>query len=143
MATRRSKGATKKAAARRGRPKAEEKNEIKAIDSEDIETNLNIKESGEILEVTDAKEDENGNKKETVKPLPKKVVNAGVIAAHIFEIDGVQINTNDITTQIYEAYKANGHRIGCIKDLRVYYNFSERRAYYVINGKPENQYVEF
>ena len=28
-------------------------------------------------------------------------------------------------------------------DLVVYYNFAERRAYYVVNGKSEDKFVEF
>ncbi len=39
-------------------------------------------------------------------------------------------------------YKADGHRPGNIKVLQVYLNLNERRAYNVINGKPENKFVE-
>lgn len=62
---------------------------------------------------------------------------------HFFEIDGEQISTADIEERIREAYKAEGHRIGNMKDVSVYYNFAERRAYYVVNGKPEDKFVEF
>ena len=62
---------------------------------------------------------------------------------HIFEIDGEQISTAEVEERVLAAYKASGHRIGNIKTLSVYYNFAERRAYYVINGKAEQQYVEF
>ena len=40
-------------------------------------------------------------------------------------------------------YKAEGHRIGNMKDVSVYYNFAERRAYYVVNGKAEDKFIEF
>lgn len=62
---------------------------------------------------------------------------------HIFEIDGKQVSTAGIVGDILAAYKASGHRIGNVKTLSVYYNFAERRAYYVINGKAEQQFVEF
>ncbi len=82
-----------------------------------------------------------GALKKAVRKAAVKKSTADV--AHIFEVDGDQIRTDDITDRIYEAYKAEGHRIGNIKTLEIYYNLSERRAYYVINGKAENQSVEF
>lgn len=62
---------------------------------------------------------------------------------HIFEIEGEQISTAGIEEKILAAYKASGHRIGNIKTLSVYYNFAERRAYYVVNGKAEEKFVDF
>ena len=55
-----------------------------------------------------------------------------------------QINVTPelIRSRIEEAYKADGHRPGNIKVLQVYLNLNERRAYNVINGKPENKFVE-
>ena len=63
--------------------------------------------------------------------------------AHIFEIDGTQVSTEDVVARIKDAYKAEGHQIGRIKKIDVYYNFGERRAYYVINDNPEDKFVEF
>ncbi len=85
---------------------------------------------------------------EAKKEAPKKRAAAKKPAAeksvsHIFEIDGEQINTDDISQKIQEAYKADGHQIGRMKSVEVYYNFGERRAYYVINGKSEDKFVEF
>ena len=74
------------------------------------------------------------------KPAKKVEVSS---TTHFFEIDGEQISTADIEERIREAYKAEGHRIGNMKDVSVYYNFAERRAYYVVNGKPEDKFVEF
>lgn len=62
---------------------------------------------------------------------------------HYFEINGEQISTEVITERIKETYKADGHRIGSVKSLDVYYNFDEQRAYYVVNGKAEGKFVEF
>ncbi len=66
-----------------------------------------------------------------------------VLPENYFEIDGMQIREEDIRTRIEEAYKDAGHRIGNMKKLQVYYNFAERRAYYVINGKAEGLFIEF
>ena len=60
-----------------------------------------------------------------------------------FEIDGGQVKVEDVIASIYEAYKAAGHRIGYIKKLQTYYNFEERRCYYVVNDKAEGLFVEF
>ena len=62
---------------------------------------------------------------------------------HIFEVDGSQVVTDDVQERIYEDWKAEGHRVGNIKKLDIYYNFGERRAYYVINDKAEDRFVEF
>ena len=60
------------------------------------------------------------------------------------EYNGDQINVSpeQIRARIEEAYKADGHRPGNIRSLQVYLNLDERRAYYVINGNPENKFVE-
>ena len=79
---------------------------------------------------------------EVVKEDVKKTKTASSIS-HFFEIDGEQISTSDIEDKIREAYKADGHRIGNMKDVSVYYNFAERRAYYVVNGKAEDKFIEF
>lgn len=78
-----------------------------------------------------------------VKKAAAKAVDKHVEAENFFEIDGMQIRELDIRTRIEEAYKDAGHRISAIKTLQVYYNFAERRAYYVINGKPEGLFIEF
>ncbi|MEE3393431.1 MAG: DUF6465 family protein [Lachnospiraceae bacterium] len=60
-----------------------------------------------------------------------------------FEIDGEQIMVEDTVKKIKEAYKNEGHRIGTITSLKTYFNFAERRAYYVINDNEEGKYVDF
>ena len=47
-----------------------------------------------------------------------------------------------IYDKLVEAYNTERHRIGNIENLEIYY-FAERKAYYVINGKPEDKFVEF
>ena len=76
------------------------------------------------------------------KTAPKKAETASSIS-HFFEIDGEQISTADIEEKIREAYKAEGHRIGNMKDVSVYYNFAERRAYYIVNGKAEDKFIKY
>lgn len=58
------------------------------------------------------------------------------------EYAGNTIVNSEIINKIEEAFKAEGHRISTIKDLRVYVNVEEKKAYYVINGKPEDKFVE-
>ncbi len=85
-------------------------------------------------------------KTEVVEKKPEKTVKKTDISLtpeHFFEIDGAQISTSDIEKRILEAYKSEGHRIGNVKDLEIYYNFAERRAYYVINKKSNGSFVEF
>ncbi|MCR4745749.1 MAG: DUF6465 family protein [Lachnospiraceae bacterium] len=90
---------------------------------------------------TETKKAEVKAKAETKTKTAKKAEVSST--THFFEIDGEQISTADIEERIREAYKAEGHRIGNMKDVSVYYNFAERRAYYVVNGKPEDKFVEF
>ncbi|MCR4658454.1 MAG: DUF6465 family protein [Lachnospiraceae bacterium] len=60
-----------------------------------------------------------------------------------FEIAGEQILMEDINERIREAWLAEGHHAGRLKSIKTYLNIEERRAYYVINGKAENKFVEF
>ena len=85
-------------------------------------------------------------KKETKAKAPrttKAAASNGPVVSHFFEIDGDQVKTADIIDKVYAAYKADGHQIGRIKNVDVYYNFGERKAYYVVNGKAEDKFVEF
>ncbi len=85
--------------------------------------------------------------KETVKSAkrgrPAKAKKAAPVEETFFEFEGSQVKIEDIVAKIKEAYKAEGHRVSSIKSLRTYINPYERRAYYVINDKAENKYVEF
>lgn len=74
---------------------------------------------------------------------PAKAKKAEPIQETFFEFEGNQIMAESIVEKIKEAYKAEGHRVSSIKSLRTYVNLYERKAYYVINDKPENKYVEF
>ncbi len=59
-----------------------------------------------------------------------------------FEYSENQIVCSEIISKIEEAFKAEGHRVSTIKDLRVYVNINENRAYYIINDKAEGKFVE-
>jgi len=60
-----------------------------------------------------------------------------------FQFDGVgDILAEDVKERVKEAYKAEGHRVAMIHTLQIYVNVNESRAYYVINGKPENKYID-
>jgi len=73
---------------------------------------------------------------------PRKVA-AGPVVETYFESSGMQVKVDDIRANIEAAYRDAGHRVGNIKSLQIYYNFDERRAYYVVNEKAEGLYVEF
>lgn len=54
-----------------------------------------------------------------------------------------KILSEEVIDRIKQAYKSEGHRISSIKNLKVYMNLDEGKAYYVINDKAEGKYVEF
>ena len=84
--------------------------------------------------------------KETVKKAEEKVAEKKPVEKiqEVFvEFNGEQFKTASIIEKIHEVYKAEGHRVGAIKSLRVYIDPVERKAYYVINDKAEGKYVEF
>ncbi len=93
-----------------------------------------------------AKKETTEKKPATRKPAAKQAGNKKVAAPTFetfLEYNGEQINVTPeaIRARVEEAYKAEGHRTGNIKTMQVYLNLEERRAYYVINGKPENKFV--
>ena len=53
-----------------------------------------------------------------------------------FEIDGEQVKVEDIVEKIRKENKG-------LKTLQTYFNFTERRCYYVADGKAEGKFVEF
>ena len=60
-----------------------------------------------------------------------------------FEFDGKQVEAGQVVSLIEQAYKNEGHLIGRFKDLKVYINSEEGKAYYVINGDDgEGKYIE-
>lgn len=80
-------------------------------------------------------------KKPAAKRGPKKQVEK--IQEVFVEYNGDQFLTGEIVEKIHEEYRAEGHRVGAIKSLRVYIDPAERRAYYVINDKAEGKFVTF
>ena len=69
---------------------------------------------------------------ETTKPVEK----SSVTIENYFEIDGEQIKVEDIVAKI--CAENDG-----FQTLQTYFNFAERRCYYVVNGKAEDKFVEF
>lgn len=80
-------------------------------------------------------------KKRGRKPAAKKVEPR--VQEVYFEFDGKQVEAGQVVSLIEQAYKNEGHQIGRIKDLKVYINSEEGRAYYVINGDDgEGKFIE-
>lgn len=80
-------------------------------------------------------------KKRGRKPVAKKVEPR--VQEVYFEFDGKQVEAGQVVSLIEQAYKNEGHQIGRIKDLKVYINSEEGKAYYVINGDDgEGKYIE-
>ncbi|MBO4395192.1 MAG: hypothetical protein J5819_02455 [Eubacterium sp.] len=60
----------------------------------------------------------------------------------IVQVDGVDIAVAEtLVERVKEAYKNSGHRVGNIKSLRIYINVNDRKAYYVINDKADDNAV--
>lgn len=80
-------------------------------------------------------------KKRGRKPAVKKAETR--VQEVYFEFDGKQVEAGQVVSLIEQAYKNEGHQIGRIKDLKVYINSEEGKAYYVINGDDgEGKYIE-
>ena len=89
---------------------------------------------------------ENSEKKAATKAPAKKASAAKASTATqetYFEIAGEQILMEDINERIRQAWLAEGHFPSRLRTIKTYLNLEEHRAYYVINGKAENKYVEF
>lgn len=80
-------------------------------------------------------------KKRGRKPAAKKAEPR--VQEVYFEFDGKQVEAGQVVSLIEQAYKNEGHQVGRIKDLKVYINSEEGKAYYVINGdNGEGKYIE-
>ncbi len=79
-------------------------------------------------------------KKDATRKAAKK--NPDRVQEVFFEFNGKKIEAGQVVSQVEEAYKADGHQIGRIRDLKIYINPDESRAYYVINGNAENKYID-
>ena len=83
---------------------------------------------------------EEAKKEEPKKPAAKRTAKkeAGKLTVtNYFEIGEEQLSVEDVVKRIQVNYEEEGHKLSEIKDLKVYYNFGDRRAYYVINDNPE------
>ncbi len=81
--------------------------------------------------------------KPTAKRKTTRKTKPEIIQETFIEVGSEKILTEELVERIKQAHKAAGHRIGAIHTLRTYVNLEERRAYYVINDKAENKYIEF
>ena len=66
----------------------------------------------------------------------KAVEKSSVAIENYFEVDGEQIKVEDIVDKIYAENKN-------LKTLQTYFNFTERKCYYVADGKADGKFVEF
>lgn len=89
------------------------------------------------------KTDSKAPEKQASKKPKKDNKTEGSIQEVYIEYQEDKISSNEVISKIQENYKNEGHRISSIKKLQVYMNILERKAYYVINDKPEGKYVEF
>ena len=78
----------------------------------------------------------------TASDKPKKEVAKKIMIENFFEIDGTQVCAEKVCEKIQKAWVAEGHKASELKSLKTYYNFAERKAYYVINDEPAG-FVEF
>lgn len=68
----------------------------------------------------------------------KKVEN---VQETIVQFEGQDIVVAEqLVERVKEAYKNAGHRVGNINNLKIYINVEERKAYYVINNKSEENF---
>lgn len=83
--------------------------------------------------------------KATTSTAAKKPAKKVELVQEVYvEYGDQQVFTDEIVNRIKDKYVGEGHYLASIKSLRVYLNMDERKAYYVINDKPEeNQFVEF
>lgn len=65
----------------------------------------------------------------------KKTAEKMLVQETFIQFAGCEYKESDIYSAIYEAFKADGHRVGTIKSLQVYIKPEEQAAYYVINDK--------
>lgn len=60
-----------------------------------------------------------------------------------FEFNGVQISSEEMVKKVVAAYIEAGNEESSLESLKVYINANERRAYYIVNDKPENNFIEY
>ena len=82
------------------------------------------------------------NNATTVEKVAQKPATPETITETFFEIDGEQIKSEDLAKKAKAAYIADGHTDD-IQTLRLYLNFAERKAYYVVNDIAEGKCIDF
>ena len=118
----------------------------KAVDTAKTETKTETVKAEN--QETKAAAEKTAAKKETkaaATAAPKKTAKKTEITQEVYvEYGDQQIYTDEIVNRIKEKYVGEGHYLASIKSLKVYLKLEERKAYYVINDKAEeNQFVEF
>ncbi len=131
---------TKKATASTVAATTAKKAEVKAEVKETAKA-VAKKEPAKKVEKKATKSDADKAAKKAAKKPAKKVERIN----QVFVQNGGQdvVETMDLLKRIEALYVADGHYASSIKDLRVYLNIDERKAYPVINGKPFGDGVEF
>lgn len=150
MAAKSKKTATKTTASKTAAKTAETVKETaaktaKAADTVKEEVKSAEVETKEAVQETKAAEEKTVAKKETKATAAKKPVKKTDLVQEVYvEYGDQQVYTDEIVKRIKEKYVNEGHYLASIKSLKVYLNLEERKAYYVVNDKPEeNQFVEF
>ncbi len=123
---------------------AEDKKTTTLVTAQTKDTDSKAKKDTEALKDNkDSAKSESKPKANSRRSSSRSGVKKDIVIETYFEKDGEQVKIEDITERIKQQYKDEGHRIGAIKSLKTYLNVEERRAYYVVNGKAEDKYVEF
>lgn len=117
----------KPAAVTKAEPKKEEKAATSTVTKKETKT-------------TAKKTTKTAAKKPGRKPAKKTVEKVQEV---FIEYQGKDCQVEKIIEKIHEAYRAEGHRVGAIKSLRVYIQPETETAYYVINDKEEGKSVNF
>lgn len=76
-------------------------------------------------------------KKEKAAEKTAKDAKTTVTSVYV-QYDGRTINPDDVLAAARAAWVAKGHRVSSIKNIELYINVTESKAYPVINGEPQD-----
>lgn len=130
------KSAAKSATTTKNASAVKEAEAVKEKVTKAVEETKEVAEETQVTEKTAAKKEKAPAKKTAAKK-------ADVVQEVFVEYGGNQILMEKIVADVKDKYVNEGHYLSSIKSLRVYVNLEERKAYYVINDKPEDKFVQF
>ena len=116
---------------------------VKAADTAKADVKSAETEVKAAVQETKATAEKASVKKETKAPAKKPAKKAEAVQEVYVEWGDQQVQTDEIVNRIRDKYVSEGHYAASIKSLKVYLNLEQRKAYYVINDKAEDQFVEF